>query len=210
MNPFRTIILSLALILLSSISTVAGQQSTITMNLPESVIREAVQKTLPLYFKVDSGTLLGSISIDKIDNLKLKKNILSSRITLSGHELNLVTSIAGHDIRMKIGSLTLEFQCDTTIRFDRKTQTLYLRPMITEIQQGATNKTDIASTLMLLLNNRELPLRLEKLKPILADTGNKILNISMHIANIQIHPQVLQIGITPTIGVHTKKARKKP
>lgn len=209
MNPANRTLLSLIFFLLTTTSTLAtSQQSTITMTLPDSVIKEAIPKVLPLYSKVDSQTLLGSVSIDKVENLQLQKNKISSRITISGHDLNLVTNIVGHDIRMKIGSLTLSFQCDATIRYDSNTQTLYLRPVVTEIQKGNNDKADITSALILLFNNQEFPLQLEKLQPIMADTGNKTLNISMHIADIKIHPGKIQLEITPTIGVNKKKIKK--
>ncbi|MBU1231779.1 MAG: hypothetical protein KKI15_02950 [Proteobacteria bacterium] len=205
MNPLKTVILSLLFIFLTGTTTVAAtQQKSITMSLPDSVLKEVIRKILPLDFGVQSETLLGSVSIDKIDKLKLLENKVSSHITLSGHKLNLVTNIAGHAIRMKIGTLTLSFQCDATIRFDVPTQTLYLRPVITEVQSADSNKADVAAALALLFNNREFPIAIEKLQPIMADTGSKMLNISMHIANVQLHPNILQLDITPRIITTSK------
>lgn len=54
---------------------------------------------------------------------------MSGHITLSGHELQIVTTIAGHNLRMKIGSLTMGFQCDATLRFDAPTKTLFIKPI---------------------------------------------------------------------------------
>ncbi|MEA3466907.1 MAG: hypothetical protein U9R57_01625 [Thermodesulfobacteriota bacterium] len=205
MNPIKSFITSLFLILLTGVlSFAAPKQEVITMNLPASVIKDAIHKTLPLNFKIQSNTLLGSVSIDKIDNLQFQRNKLSSHITLSGHKLNLVTSIAGHDLRMKIGSLTMNFQCDATIRFDVPSQTLYLKPVITELQSTDAPTTDIASTIVLLFNNIEFPLQIEKLKPIVTDTGDKLLNISMNIASIELRPDSLLLSITPQI-IATRK-----
>lgn len=205
MNPIKSFITSLFLILLTGVlSFAAPKQEVITMNLPASVIKDAIHKTLPLDFKIQSNTLVGSVSIDKIDNLQFQRNKLSSHITLSGHKLNLVTSIAGHDLRMKIGSLTMNFQCDATIRFDVPSQTLYLKPVITELQSTDAPTTDIASTIVLLFNNIEFPLQIEKLKPIVTDTGDKLLNISMNIASIELRPDSLLLSITPQI-IATRK-----
>jgi len=205
MNRLNTVITSLFLFLLTGpLSFAASNQQPITMSLPKSIIKEAIHKTLPVNFTLQSSTLLGSVSIDKIENLQFKDNKLSSHITLSGHKLNLITSIAGHDLRMKIGSITMNFQCDTSIRFDVPSQTLYLKPIITELNSTDTQKTDIASTIVLLFNNRELPLQIEKLKPIMTGAGNKLLNISMDIANIELLPDSLLLSITPQI-VATRK-----
>lgn len=201
----KTFFTSLLFILLTgTLSPADSSQEPITMKLPVSVINAAIDKSLPLDFKIQSNTLLGSISIDKIENLKFLQNKLSSRITLSGHNLNIVTSIAGHDLRMKIGTLTMSFQCDATIRFDAPSQTLFLKPIITNLHSSNNQKTDVASAIVLLFNNREFPLQIEKLKPLVTDTGNKSLNISMDITNIELQPGSLLLSITPTIAA-TKK-----
>ena len=97
------------------------------------------------------------------------------------------------------------FQCDATIRFDAQKQTLYIKPIISELQSTDQQKTDVASALVLLFNNREFPLQIEKLKPIVTDTGNKSLNISMAIANIELRPDSLLLSITPIIKATQNK-----
>lgn len=209
MNPLKTFLTTLLFILLSgTTASAATQQKSITMSLPDSVLKEVIRKTLPLEFGVKSETLLGSVSIDKIEKLHLLKNKISSHITLSGHKLNLVTNIGDHALRMKIGTLTLSFQCDATIRFDAPTQTLFLRPVITEVQSANSKQANVAATLVHLFNNREFPIEIEKLNPIMADTGSKVLNISMDIANVQLQPNTLQLDITPRIATTNKAAGK--
>ncbi len=206
MNNIRAIIISFTLILLTATGISASQNSqAITIKVPSTLINEAIQKSLPLEFPIKSKTILGSLSIDAIKNMRLQKGKISSHITLSGHNLNIVTSIAGHDLRMKLGSLTMGFQCDTSVRFDKKTQTLFLRPVVTELQSSNEAKTEIASTIAQLFNNHEFPLQLEKLEPILADTGNKLLNISMLIETIDLQPDTALLQITPQITATTKQ-----
>ena len=169
------------------------------MNLPVSIVQSAADKSLPLTFKIDSKALLGTISIDKIEDLKFFKDKLSSHISMSGHDLKIVTSIAGHDLKMKLGNVTMSFQCDATIRFDAAKQTLFIKPIITSLQSSNAQTTDVASTIALLFNNRELPLQIEKFKPLVANTGNKLLNISMNTNNIELLPDSLLLSISPII-----------
>ena len=175
------------------------------MNLPISVIKEAIAKTLPMNVPINSKALLGSIAIDEIKNLQFTENKLSAHITLSGQKLNIVTSIAGHDLRMKIGSLTMSFQCDATTRFDSASQTLFIKPVITNLQSTDESKTSVASTIALLFNDQEFPLQIEKLQPIVTDTGKKFLNISMSITNIKLRPDSLLLSIRPIIKTTLKK-----
>jgi hypothetical protein len=203
---YKTFFTSLLFILVTgTVSFAASNKQSITMTLPNSVVKEAISKSLPLNFPINSETLLGSIAIDKIENLKFKANTLSAHITLTGHKLNIMTSIAGHDLRMKIGSLTMSFQCDATTRFDSASQTLFLKPVITNLQSSDEAKTSVASTIALLFNNREFPLNIEKLKPIVADMGNKFLNISMDITSIDLHPDNLLLSLRPIIETFPKQ-----
>lgn len=205
MNRIKSLFTSLLFVFLAATSSSAAPNHTaITMTLPNSVIKEAIHKTLPVYFNLQSATLIGSVSIDKITNLQFKHNKLSSHITLSGHKLNIVTSIAGHDLRMKIGTLTMSFRCDTSIRFDAQAQILYLKPVITELETTDKQKTDIASTMALLFNGVEFPLQIERFKPLVTDTGSKLLSISGSIANIELLPDSLLLSITPKIVARTK------
>jgi len=195
----------LFLLVTGTLSFAATDKQSITMTLPNSVVKEAIAKSLPLNFPINSEALLGSIAIDKIENLQFKANTLSGHVTLTGHKLNIVTSIAGHDLRMKIGSLTMSFQCDATTRFDSASQTLFIKPVITNLQSTDESKTSVASTIALLFNNREFPLQIEKLKPIVADMGNKFLNISMNITTIKLHPDSLLLSLRPIIESSPKK-----
>jgi hypothetical protein len=206
MATMRNIFTSLLLLVLTAtLSNAAAHLERITMTVPGSVINDGIQKALPANIPIQSQTILGSVSIDAIRNLQLQKDTFSGNITLSGHDLNMVTAIAGHKLRMKIGSLTMTFQCDASIRFDEETQTLFLKPVISEIHSNDQAKTEVASLISQLFNNREFPLELNKLKPIIGDTGDKILNISMLISNILVSPGLLQLELQPVITATSKQ-----
>lgn len=206
MKTIQILITSFVFLLLTGTISAASQPSkAIDVSLPSVIIDEAIQKSLPMDFPIDSNTILGSVSIDAIQNLQFRKEKISAHITLSGHELNLLTTIAGHKLRMKFGSLTMGFQCDATIRFDEKSQTLFLKPVITELRASDKAKTEVASAIALLFNNREFPLQIKKLRPILADTSNKLLTIAVHVKTINLHPSGLHLQLTPQISVTTKE-----
>ena len=58
----------LFILLTATLSSADSKQDRISMNVPVSVIKRAVDKSLPLDFNIDSDTLLGSIFIEKIEN----------------------------------------------------------------------------------------------------------------------------------------------
>lgn len=206
---FYTTVL-LLLLPIANIHADTGSEA-ITMNLPKGVILSVLEKSLPLDFKLDARTLLGSVSIDKIENLHFRKGGLSSRISLSGHQLNIVTSIAGQKLRMKIGSLSMSFQCEANIRFDAASQTLFIKPQVTDLQSSTGQKADIASAIIILFNNREFPFKIGTLEPFIKNTGNKRLNVAMNITDVKFKENALSLHIIPHITVtpQTATAPKK-
>ncbi len=199
---YKVFLTSILLLLLpiTSIHAKTGN-GAITMNLPAGVILSAMEKSLPLDFKLDTSALLGSVSIDKIENLQFRKGSLSSRVSLSGHQLNIVTSIAGQNLRMKIGSLSMSFQCEATIHFDAASQTLFIKPQVTDLQSSTGQKADIASAIVLLFNNREFPFKIGTLKPFVKNTGNKLINVAMNITDVKLEENALSLHIIPYITV---------
>lgn len=205
MNRKHFIIAFLLVLLTTTHSfAVTPEKQPITITLTDSVVKEAIAKTLPLQFPINSGTIVGSISIDKIERLQFKKNALSGYVTLTGHNLQIVTTIAGRDIRLNAGTLTTGFQCNANVRFDAPSQTLFIKPVITKLQSTDQQVTDVASAIALLFNNREFSLPMEKLQPIVTDTGNKLLSISMKVSNVVLRPESVLLSIIPTIKATRK------
>jgi len=204
-NTRKTVLLFLFLFLTASPALAADTDRPVTITLPDTVIKEVIHKALPVNVPIKSKTVLGSVSIDAIKNIKLHKNKLSGHVTLSGHKLNLVTNIAGHKLRMKIGSLTMSFQCEASVRFDAKEQTLFIKPVITELQAPDKAKTEVASLIAQLFNGREFPLQLNKLKPFSADAGDKVLNIAMRVKDVSVHPDEIHLHAIPEISAVAKK-----
>jgi len=204
MNSIRNIIITL-LFLIVTPAFAATTDRPVTITLPDTLIKEVIHKALPVDIPIQSKTVLGSVSVDAIKKIRLHKNKLSGHVTLSGHKLNIVTNIAGHKLRMKIGSLTMSFQCDATVRFDAKSQTLHIKPVITELQTSDKAKTEIASLIAQLFNGREFPLQLDKLKAFSADTGDKTVNIAMRVKGVNIHPDEVRLQAIPKISVSPKK-----
>ncbi len=204
MNSIRFIILTL-FFAITAPAFAATADRPVTITLPDTLIKEVIYKTLPVDVPINAKTILGSVSIDAIKNIKLYKNKLSGHVTLSGHKLNIVTTIAGHNLRMKIGSLTMSFQCDASVRFDAKRQTLFINPVITELQTSDKAKTEIASLITQLFNGREFPLQLDRLKPFTTDTGDKIVNIAMRMKDVRVHPGEIHLLAIPEVSAVPKK-----
>ena len=182
----------------------------ITLTVPESILSQALDKSLPIAVDTDSSTLSGAITIVKISNLQLQEKGLSCRIALKGDDMHLNTEIGGHNIKLKVGSLQLGLQCNAALRFDPSKQVLFVKPVITDLQASSSAaQGDINAMLMAFLNNREFPVKMKQMEPLIAETSGKTINISMNIVDIHTQQGTLQFDIRPQIQCSGHGAKKK-
>jgi len=182
----------------------------ITLTVPDSVLSQALEKSLPLAIDTSSSTLSGAITIIKISNLQLQDKGVSCRIALKGDDMQLNTEISGHTIKLKVGSVQLELQCNAALRCDPAKQLLYIKPVISDLQASSTTaQGDINAILMAYLNNREFPVKMQQLEPLIAETSGKTITINMNIAGINTRQGILQFDILPLIQSTNHTAKKK-
>lgn len=198
----RKIFFSVVITLLTFISC-NGQAATkefITLNLPESVIAQAAAAILPVNIDAHSKSIEGDITIINISELQLTNNHLACRLHLAGRNLAFLTEIAGHEIRLKVGEVEIDFKTDAAIRFDAKQQVLYIKPVVKNVSASSSGANgDIGQALVALLNGREFPIKMQDLDPLIAETGAKKITINTRIANIAAKPDLIQISLAPTI-----------
>jgi hypothetical protein len=96
----------------------------ITLTVPDSVLSQALDKSLPIAIDTSSSTLSGAITIIRISNLQLQDKGVSCRIALKGDDMQLSTEISGHALKLKVGTVQLELQCNAALRFDPAKQIL--------------------------------------------------------------------------------------
>jgi hypothetical protein len=189
--------------------TSAAARRMITLTVPDSVLSEALDKSLPLSIDTTSSTLSGAITIVKISNLQLQEKGIACHIDLRGDDMHINTDIGGHSIKLKVGSLQLGLQCNAVLRFDPARQVLYIKPVISDLKASSTAaQGDIDDLLLAFLNNREFPVKLEQLEPLIAETSGKSITINMKIVDIRTQLGVLQFDILPRIQGTSHGAKK--
>ena len=172
----------------------------ITFNLPETVISRAAAAILPLRIDAHSESIQGDIRIINISELRLTEHHLACRLHLTGTNLALLTEIAGHEIKLKVGSVEVDFKADAAIRFDAKKQILYIKPLVKNVAASAPGSdADIGQALVALLNGQEFPVTMQELNPLIARAGSKTITIHSTIANIEAKPQSIQLSLRPQV-----------
>lgn len=197
----KLLIFTLSFLMISlQLQAAADTNQYITMNVPEAVIAEAMKEILPLSLNTSSSTLEGTITVVNISDLRIKNKQILCHLDIMGDNLNLVTTVANQDIRLKLGSAKLDFDCEARIRYDAAKQTLYIRPTASDVQgSDALTKGDIGQTLMLFLNGREFAVTMQDLEPIITEASDKIITIKTNIADVKSVEGALQISLSPNV-----------
>lgn len=177
----------------------ANSQEMITLRLPQQIISDAVTALLPYKIDTNSKNISGDITIISISEIELTKDLLTCRLNLAGNDLALSTELAGHKIKLNVGSTEIDFKTDAAIRFDTKQQILYVKPQVRELKSGNNGKADIGQALVALFHGQEFPIQMQKLEPLVAKTGTKEIIINSQIAKIKAIPQAIKIGLIPII-----------
>lgn len=186
---------------------VTGPQSAaandyIAINLPQSVLAKAISTALPLNYPANSKTLNGTLILKSINDLKIIDNHILCRMHITGENMQFVTEVAGHKIKLDVGSVELGFKTKAQLRFDQAKQVLYVTPVIDEVDMSNdAGGGDIGRALVTLLNGRELPVNLSSIDPIVAETGTKSLLITTRIANITAKKERIQLYLDPLFTV---------
>lgn len=185
----------------------SGNKAAITMSIPEAVLVDTIKKSLPFQLSEPSAALKGTIAINQIDSLKLAKQKLSAHLVVNGTDIRINTAIAGHQIALKVGDVQLDFNITASTRFDEASQTLFIIPQVSEMAPDAANQkgNEIGALLVSVFNGKEIPIVINKLQPIITNTGNRQLAINMQVMDIAIEPKALVLYLLPDI-----KAVDKP
>jgi hypothetical protein len=199
----RKLCLSVAFLLLTFAGPLqeAAAEDVITLTLPESVIAKAVTAVLPLRVDAHSKSVQGDIVIKSITDFQLSSNQLACRLRLAGTNLGFVSEIAGHEIKLKVGSVEIDVQTNATIRYDAAQQTLFVKPVVKNLSPGGKDaNADIGQALVALLNGKEFPITLQNLDPIIAKSGAKTILINTRFVDIKAQPEALKISLVPLIS----------
>jgi len=189
-------------------ATSVTAEDMITLRLPQQVIARAVDAVLPYKIDTSSKSISGDITIVSITEIVLDDGLLTCHLHLKGDDLAVTTEIAGHKIRLDVGSTEIDFTTDAAVRFDSKQQILFIRPLVRDLSSGGAGSTaDIGQAIVALFNGQEFPVQMQKLEPLLAYTGTKEIKINSRIAYIAAIPKAIQIGLTPMIS--SRKLTKK-
>ena len=179
----------------------------VTLNMPESVLREAVRQSLPFEIDTSSQSIDGTVFVKNIDNLELNDRSLSALLVLAGKEISVSTKIAGHQLRLNVGDVEIECTISALVRYDEMSSTLYIKPSVSEYSASGNGQgNELGNLLVALLNGREFPVKVEKLQPLITDLGARQLAVDLMIQDIIVSENMMSFNFKPSI--HTISPEK--
>ena len=200
----KKLILFTAFLLGCMIPPALGFSQPIQLSLPDTVVAEVVRKCLPFIVNQPSDALAGVISVDKVENLAFKDGSLQAAVTMTGRDVQLNAAFGGQQIRLNVGNVNLDFGLEAVMRFDKASQTLFIRPTVSGTDQQGTQNKEVGDLIAALFNDQEFPLAVDNLQPIITDIGTRELIIDMSIEDIRLKPGTLLILLTPKTSVKNK------
>lgn len=113
-------------------------------------------------------------------------------------------------LKLKVGSVQLGLQCNAALRYDASKQLLFVKPVISDLKASSTAaEGDIDALLMGFLNNREFPIKMKQMQPLVAETSGKNIIVNMNIAGVRTGQGVLLFDILPQIQSRGQGLTKK-
>ena len=175
-------------------SAASDKKNEITIVIPARVIATFINDVLPI--KISKGKKFsGAIWVKSVDKLQLEINKVSFSVTIYGEDIKYTGKIGKLSTSLSLGTIDTSFSCDASIRYDREKNILYIRPKI--VERG--NRNRLLLPLLLQVIDKEYPVEVQKLKPIITKFGDKSATIDMDISNVYTVHDRLLIAVRPRV-----------
>jgi hypothetical protein len=171
------------------------RKDEITVVIPAEVLARFANDVLPVEITKEKK-FSGVIWIQSIDGLKLGINTISCSLRIRGEDITYTGKIGDLPASVSLGSIDAILNCKASMRYDEERQILYVKPTI----MGDANRGEVLWPLLVaLIGEREYPIELQKLKPLIARFGKNSITIGMDISRIYTADNRLFIGIRPRV-----------
>ena len=181
-------------------SATTDKKNEITIVIPAKVVAKFINDVLPIEITRHKG-FSGVIWVKSIDKLKLGINKVSFSVNMCGKNIKYTGKIGNLSTSLNFGNIDISFNCEASIRYDKEKNILYVRPKIMEKRNGNELLWPLLAALM---NDKEYPVEIQKLKPIITEFSNKAVTINMDISDVYTVNNRLFIGIRPTLEKNSK------
>lgn len=158
------------------------EEDEITIVFPAVTLSKLVNGILPIKFGPNDN-ISGDIWIDSITNLKLEKDKVLCSMSLHGKGVKYAFQIQGSSVIVEIGDIDTRLSLEGTFRFEKASNTFYLKPRIVADDTAQTDGSPM-KILLSLVSGIEYPIEVRKLKPIITRFSGQEIRIDSSISDI--------------------------
>lgn len=198
-RPYYTLAVAYLLVGMFAASLCQASQDTVTLMLPEEVVKESIQNVLPLPIDPQNEHLQGSLVLDSIDQLVMNDNGAHVQGVVLGKDVILTTRVGNQDFRLQVGTVRLPLSCDFTFRFDGDRKILYVKPSLQTPAPTNNPQADAVLPFLVLLNNREYPVSLASSQTFNGRVGGRNIAVDMEPYDISISARQLVVKMKPRV-----------
>ena len=192
---------AILLFLPATLFSAAAVDQSVTISIPDDVLFRAIKDGLPIPIEAQSQYVQGDLSVQSLEKLEVREKSLFLKGVVAGRNFTMNTTIAGKEISMDIGSVQLPVSCELFLRFDGNKKVLFVTPRFPKPKSLYT--ADPADALMLLLSSlgeKEYPVELGAMQPILAKAGTRDISIELEPVDILTQKGLLLIKMRPKVS----------
>ena len=175
------------------------ERNEVTLIIPARVMVQFINDVLPM--EIAKGReFTGAIWVKSVDSLDFEIDKVSFCATIYGEDIKYTGKIGTLSTSLSLGAIETSLKCHASIRYDRQKRILYVRPRI--VERGNRNK--VLPRLLAELIDKEYPVEIKKLKPLVTRFGDKSVTIDMDISNVYAVHNRLLIGVRPRVKTENK------
>lgn len=171
------------------------EEDEITIVFPAVTLSKLVNGILPIKFGPNDN-ISGDIWIDSITNLKLEKDKVLCSMSLHGKDVKYAFQIQGSSVIVEIGDVDTHLSLEGTFRFEKASNTFYLKPRIVADDTAQTDGSPM-KILLSLVSGIEYPIEVRKIKPIIARFSGQEIRIDSSISDIFSDKNKLFLIVNP-------------
>jgi hypothetical protein len=172
-----------------------NKKDEVTVVIPGRVLAQFIRGVLPVQITWDKK-VAGAVWVQSIDRLTLGLNAVSFSISIRGEDITWTGKFGDLPTRLSFGRIHTSVDCEASIRYDRARHILYVKPMAIDV---GNSREVLRPLLVALIGDREYPIQIQKLKPIIVEFANRTVTIDINISNVYTADNRVFIGISPSL-----------
>ncbi len=199
-------LLAAVLFLMPAGPVLAASSEPITVSVPASVIRTALERLLPLEL-TPIKQLSGRLWVKSVRGLKIGDNQASFLTTVHGKHIGLNMG----SLIVDIGTVDLSFHSRVRLRYDRAAHILYIKPHVTQknVKADGQGVGGDLTQLLSIFNEVEYPVSLKSLRPLVAETSSGTILVHWNVTNITARKGMLLVELMPRLDKRKSSGKKR-